>query len=288
MKTKRKGLTLVEVIIASAILAAVIVMAMTVLHSTSHTAASGQVMSQLEQRGNRVLNFCREQMSTASFTHPTYTNLGMVPGSANTAIAYQVCGPAVAGATGAVTLQFGYPDPSAPGTFGATLACFVRFEADSILKESSGAGSAAPAANWTNPLLPAFPALGPDRVVVANVDVNGNGNQGDTFVVGRLMKYVVNEATGVVVGRERLDDNVILMVAGGPGAFNGDMDGDGTADLLFCFTDATGKPDVTLTGATASGLQVNVWHAAPDDTGKLYIVRNNKLLIHLRSERKNG
>lgn len=287
MKTKRKGLTLLEVIIASAILAAVVMMAMSVVQSSSHTAASGQITSQLEQRGVRLLSFCRDQLSSASYTHPTYTNLGMVPNTNNTGIGYQVCGPATAGATGAVTLQFGYPDPSTPAVFRANLACFVRFEAQYVYKESASAITPNQAANWTSPVLPAYPSL--TDITVLNLDVNQDGDRNDTFVLGRIMKYIVDEATGAVVGRERIDDNVVFLVTGtGAGQFNGDIDGDGTVDLLFCFTNSTGVADTTLTGATAAGIQVNVWHGSMDDTGKLFILRNNKQLIHLRSERKNG
>jgi len=186
-----------------------------------------------------------------------------------------------------VALKFGYPDPAAAGNpFNTNLACFLRFEADYVLQESSGSGSATQPADWTAPITPSYPLL---TTNVLNMDIDGNGSRGDTFVSGRLMKYIVNENTGVVVGRERLDDNVLLKVAGsGAGQFNGDMNGDGQADLLFCFTNAAGTPDTTLTGATASGLQINVWHGCVDDTGKLFILRNNKLLIHLRTERKNG
>jgi len=285
MNRKQAGLTLVEVIIASAILSAVVLMAMSVLFSTSRTAASGQVMAQLEQRGNRILGFCRDQMSTASFKHQTFTNLGIVtsPNSYNSAIAFQVCGPAVVGPTGAATLQFGYPDPRVPNqTFNANLACFLRFEADTVYQESSGSPAATQAANWTSPGLPAFSPL---TTVVLNQDVNGNGSQYDTFVCGRIMKYVVDETTNTVIGRERLDDQVLLRVSGtGPGAFSGDVDADGQVDLLFCFASSAGVADTGLTGATGSGILINVWHGSLDDTGKLFILRNNKSLIHFRQE----
>lgn len=299
MKNRRAGLTLLEVIIASAILAAVVMIAMSVLFSGSRTAASGQRLSELEQRGNRTLAFCREQLSTASFTHPTYTNLGIVPSSVNTGLGYQVCGPAVVGPTGNATLTFGYVDPripvnSATQPVDPTLACFLRFEADTVYKESSSAPNATQAAAWTSPALPAFPALPTSDatkliVRVLDMDINGNGTRAETFVSGRIMKYVVDEATNTVVGREKLDDQVLLAVTGsGAGAFGGDIDLDGQPDYLFAFTDLTGTVNTTLTGATASGLLLNVWHGCLDESGKRFLIRNNRQLIHVRTERKNG
>lgn len=299
VKKRAAGLTLLEVVIASVILVAVVAVAMSILFSGTRTATNGQLMSQLEQRGNRTLTFCREQMSTASFTHPTYTNLGIVPGTANTAIGYQVCGPATVTQSGTATLSFGYVDPripvnSATQPVNPVLACFLRFEADTVYMESSAAPAAAQAANWTNPALPAYPALptnDPTQLIVRvlNMDINGNGTRSDTFVSGRLMKYIVDETSGTVVGREKVDDQVILALSGaGAGAFGGDVDLDGQPDLLFAFTDSTGAVNTTLTGATASGLLLNLWHGCVDESGKRFILRNNRQLIHLRTERKNG
>lgn len=297
MKMRRNaGLSLIEVVIASAILVAVVAIAMSVLFSGTRTAASGQLMSQLEQRGVRTLAFCREQMASAAFTHPTYTNLGIVPGTSNTAIGYQVCGPATVQTTGTATLTFGYVDPRIPVNAATqpvnpVLACFVRFEADTVYMESSASASASQIANWTSPSLPAYPTLPSTDttqliVKVLNMDINGNGTRTDTFVSGRIMKYIVDEPTGAVVGREKLDDQVVLAL--NAGAFSGDVDLDGQRDYLFAFTDSTGAVNTALTGATASGMLLNLWHGAVDENGKGFILRNHRQLIHLRTERKNG
>ncbi len=293
---KNAGLSLIEVVIASAILVVVVAIAMSVLFSGTRTAASGQLMSQLEQRGNRTLAFCREQVSAASFTHPTFTNLGIVPGTALTAIGYQMCGPATVQTTGTATLTFGYIDPRIPVNAATqpvnpNLACFLRFEADTVYMESSTAPAASQIANWTSPALPAYPALPASdptqlTIKVLNMDINGNGTRGETFVSGRLMKYIVDETTNFVVGREKLDDQVILALSGG--AFSGDVDLDGQPDYLFAFTDATGAVNTALTGATASGLLLNVWHGCLDQDGKKFLLRQHRQLIHLRTERKNG
>jgi len=220
--TRRAGLTLVEVIIASAILATVVAITMSVLTSGSRTASNGQLLSQLEQRGNRTLAFCRDQMSTAAYTSPTITTLGMVPGTFNTAIGYQVSGPATVAPTGTPTLVFGYVDPRigvdpVVQPVNPILACFLRFEADTVYLESSASQVPIQAADWTTPALPPYPILpssDPTQLIVRtlNMDVKGNALRTGTYVSGRLMKYVVDTTANVVVGREKLDDQVILAV----------------------------------------------------------------------------
>jgi len=313
---RRSGLTLIEVIIASAILAIVVAITMSVLTSGSRTASSGQLLSQLEQRGNRTLAFCRDQMSTAAYTHPTFTTLGMVPGTFNTAIGYQVSGPATVGPTGTPTLVFGYVDPRIAvdpvvQPVNPNLACFLRFEADTVYLESSASPMPTQAGNWVSPALPAYPVLpssDPTKLIVRtlNMDIKGNGLRTATYVSGRLMKYVVDMLAGTVVGREKLDDQVILCVSGtGPGDFAGTINqtpdgsnvggiGSGLAtgvilpDLLFVFTDSNGVPQPGMTGANANGLLINLWHGCIDEDGKRFLLRNNRLLIHIRAELKKG
>jgi prepilin-type N-terminal cleavage/methylation domain-containing protein len=326
MNKNRRGMTLIEVLIASAILSIVVAIAMSVLTSGTQNATSGQLMSQLEERGNRIQAFCRDQLSTAAYTHPTYTNLGIVPASFNTAIGFQMSGPANAASTGTPTLTFGYVDPRIKvdpvvQPVDPTLACFIRFEADTVYMESAASPSATQAANWIAPGLPAFPTIpvstlgDPSQLIVRvlNMDVNGNGSKTDTFVSGKLMKYVWDEANNVLIGREKLDDQVILRVnssAAGDfaGSINETLDPVSgtlkkvnglprssnpaipvlTPDYLFMFTDINGAIDPSLTGATAYGLMVNVWHGCIDQDGKHFILRNSRQLIHIRTELKGG
>ncbi|HLY08033.1 MAG TPA: prepilin-type N-terminal cleavage/methylation domain-containing protein [Planctomycetota bacterium] len=305
MKKRTAGLTLLEVLIASAILAVVVGITMNVLFSGTRTAASGQLMSQLEQRGNRDLEFFRDQVSTARFNPAAYVYLGIYPGSNNTAIGYQVFGTPTVPTTGTPTTTFGYVDPRVPVTdtinkpVNTNLSCFVRFEADTVYLESSASLVPTQAVNWVGALAPqppAYPVLpgslsqDPSYLVlkVLNMDVNGNGNRTDTFVSGRLMKYVVDITSGAVVGRERLDDQVILAVNGpGAGAFQGDVDGDTIPDYLFCFTNAAGTAIPALTAQTGSGLLINLWHGCLDQDGKRFLLRNNRQLIHFRTELQN-
>lgn len=286
MKNSKAGMTLIEVIVASAILGVVALMAMTILTTSTHLGSNGTRMSEVEQRGNRLLNYLHDELSTAQFTSASFTSpaLGIVSTSNNTALVYQVTGPATGTATGNMTLTAGYPAPQTQ-TVDPTLACVLRFEADTVFMESAAAGPLpAQAATWTNPsnLFPTLPPLpfSNGSPYILNFDLDGNHSLNDVFVQGRIMKYIVNSAGPVMV--EQLDGDVILKVSGSnPGQFQGDMDGDGKADLLFTYLDATGAP--TATYATAAGIQINVWHGRPDDTGKAFILRNNKMTIHFRN-----
>jgi prepilin-type N-terminal cleavage/methylation domain-containing protein len=70
MKTKysrRSGLSLLEVVIAMAILSAVMFMAYSVLFSTSTTAARGEMTAALEARGKKVVEFCKSDFYDARF-----------------------------------------------------------------------------------------------------------------------------------------------------------------------------------------------------------------------------
>jgi hypothetical protein len=292
MKRKDAGMSFVEVLIASVIFVVVVSIAMTILHSTSKTAANGSLMTQLEQRSVRTLTFCQDQLSTAAFTYAGCpTVLGIVPNSSNTAFGYQLCGPAsnVLPSGSAYTMRFGYPD-SLTAVFNTNLVCFIRFEADTVLQESSASAfTPAQFADWTTPVLRSYPTLGSAATKIIDMDLNKNGNRTDTFVRGKIMKYLWDKAAVALVASERLDDMVLLRVtSNAAGAFAGDVDGDGTPDPLFTFLTEAG---VAITDNasidSAARVQINLWHAIEDENGKSYITRNNKLVIHLRTERKN-
>ena len=293
MKRKDAGMSFIEVIIASAILVAVVSVAMAILHSTSRTAANGNLITQLEQRASRTLTFCQDQMSTAAFTYAACpTVLGIVPNTSSTAIGYQLCGPAtgVLPTGKAYTMSFGYPDPGSYLVFNTDLVCFLRFEADTVFQESSfGAITPTQAVDWTSPVLRNYPVLDGTVTRVLNMDLNKNGTRSETFVRGRIMKYLWNKTTGALVNTERLDDLILLRVnSTAPGDFSGDVDGDGASDPLMTFmTEAGAVIADNASIGSAARVQINLWHAVEDDNGKSFILRNNKLVIHLRTERLN-
>jgi hypothetical protein len=302
MRRKNAGLSLLEVLIASTILVGVVAAAMVILHSTSRTAANGSLLAQVEQRSNRTLTFIQDQMATAAFFYPgSNALLGIVPGYTSTAFGYQLSAPptGLLPNGGAYVKVYGYPDPTL-GTMNDKLICYIRFEADTVYKESSASTVAATQAlNWSLPINPSinkpnqsrnYPTLDSTVTTTLNMDLNkgfnGNGNRTETFVSGKIWKYLWNTSTNKVVATERLDDLVLLRVnSAAPGDFTGDIDGDGTPDPLFTFYDAAGA--VTTSSPSAVRLQVNLWHAVLDDSGKSFLLRNNKLIVHLRSDLMN-
>lgn len=316
MKNRRAGTSLLEVLIASAILVIVVAVTMSILSSGTSTASTGRLQSELEQRGNRTLAFLRDQISTAALTQTAYTKLGMGPwgaGSQYTAIGYQISGQTNVPATGQMphsNISFGYPNPfsSVVDTTATNLsqpvvptyACFIRFEADTVYKEGPLAPDPVQATNWTDPALPNYPSLVDDPgqsnlvVKILNMDIDGDGARNTTYVSGKLMKYVINETLSTnpaacVVAREKLDDQVIMCVNGAaPGDFTARMDSTLGTHYLICYADSTGTASPGLTLATAAGIKVDLWHGCLDQDGKRLILRNNSIFIHFRSELKAG
>jgi hypothetical protein len=312
-RTGRSGLTLLEVMIGSLILSAVVMMAMSSLMSSSTTASKGASASELEQRGLRFLGFCRDDFSIAQFTKTI--NLGGTPwvlgiplNSYSTAIAYRI--PGTRDAAGVAlpggAMAFGYTSPLSPpySGFYQDLACLLRFEAETVLKESTSSIAAVQAANWGTPFS-SYPTL-VDKTL--GLDLNGDGNRTDTFVSGKIVRYIL-APSGSAVGtghpamtwngvtqsplllpREVLSDEVVLRVnSTSPGDFLADFDGHATSpasaiDALFRFVDSSGSVDGTLVdnsnvATTGKGVLIGVVHAKPDTTGKGYIVRKNSLLV---------
>jgi hypothetical protein len=293
MRRSTAGMTLLEVMIAGGILVVIALMAMTMLQTSTHIGSNGTRISEIEQRGNRLLNVLHDELPSAQFTSTTYPPtsgtapaLGMQTSYNNTAIVYQLTGPSAGGPTGTMTLSSGYRSPITK-TFDPMLAVVLRFEADTVYLESSGASfSPTQFAPWPN-FQQAYPTLTDPRqnsslkFHILNIDIDGNGSRADAFVQGRIMKYVIN-SLGLPIEREQLDGDVILKVSGsGAGQFTGDVAGDGKPVYLFSYLDGTGAP--TSTFANAVSLQINAWHGRPDDTGKGFILRNNKMVVHFRN-----
>lgn len=320
MRKRTAGVTLVEVIIASVILAAVCLVAFTTLFSSTSIASKGAIVSKLEERGVRFLSACRDDLSAAQLSQsialggsPANFSLGIpsaTPNSFNTAVAYRIPGNrnASGGATPSLTVVYGYNSPFTKTTpavdtgFYQDLACVIRFEGEEILQEGTSTPAVAQAANWGTPF-PAFPLLSLKRF---NLDLNGDGDRTDSFIRGKVVKYVVaplgsyvgTAHTAIVLNgtalppnllsREVLSDNVVLRAnSGSAGDFNADLEGHGTptnSGLIFGFLDpATGQLNRTITSSpAASGIQIQIWHGDFDDTGKNFFFRKNSALIHFR------
>jgi prepilin-type N-terminal cleavage/methylation domain-containing protein len=319
MKSRKAGLTLLEVLIASAILSAVALLAFVTLFSSTSLATKGSISSRLEQRGIRFISACRDDMSAAQFSqsialggNPANFSLGIpggTPNSYNTAVGYRVPGNRNAsGATNAtLTVVYGYGSPfrqvapAVDGGFYQDAACVLRFEADEVFREDGSGLAVTQAANWGAPF-PAYPALTVSSVAF---DLNGDGDRTDAFVRGKIVKYVLAPTGSYLAGahaplqlngtampsnllsRETMSDNVMLRVnSSAAGDFNADLDGHGATNsgVIFGFADpVTGVLNRAITSSpNAAGIQITIWHGDYDDTGKRFILRKNGILIHFR------
>jgi len=310
-RSGRCGLTMIEVMIASVILAAVVMMAMASLMSSSSAATKGAAASELEQRGLRFIGFCRDDFSVAQYTNTINLGstfaLGIPVNSYNTAVAYRTPGnrDASGNALTGGAMTFGYTSPlSAYPGFYQDLACTIRFEAETVLKESSTSIAAAQAANWGTPF-PSYPTLVSKTL---GLDLNNDGDRTDTFVSGKIVRYIFapsGSAVGtghpaiklngitqspLLLSREVLSDEVLLRVnSTAAGDFLCDFDGHATTptsaiDALFRFVDSSGSADGAVVDSSnvavlGKGILIGVIHAKPDTTGKGYFVRKNSLLV---------
>lgn len=268
-RTKRAGMSLLEVSIASIILVLVVLMTLSVMIAASGTAAKGAIGSDLEARGRAFIDFCKSQFMTARFLELS---------GYNTYLRYQI--PVSQDASGRARFGYsaasGYNDPSGVGK-----ECILRFEADLAIRESSSSIITTQAANLTG--LPLLPVL---QTRVANLDVNRDGDRNDTFVRGKIIQYVRTSA-GVVESRSILSDQVMLAVASS-GRFNGDFDGSAATpaerDWLFRYVDRNGASVLSSTpGTTGVAIQATVHHGTWDDTGKNFMVRRAAEMIYFRN-----
>ncbi len=317
-KNSNSGLTMIEVIIGSAILSVVMIITLDVVFVGTNAAVRSGITSALEHRGRKLLSeFGNDVLDarykldrvnkTASLQSP---NSWAVPGvtgnelgiySNNTEIRFIV--PVTqdpAGVTlipGQVAWGYRYPGSIHPvGDLGfrQDLACYIRFEADLVYRESAGSPQVlVQPASWVAPF-PALPDLSNPLVteMILNIDVDKNGSMNDTFVHGKLRKYIV-APTGhpsLTAGQtdplsvEGLDDDVILKVSSGT-QFNGSMDGTAGSGLLFQFVDKSGVPAMsgTVPSSTATALVLTVWHGALDDRKKDFWLRKATQTIHFRA-----
>jgi len=272
--TKNAGLTLIEVVIAAVILTAVVLMTLAILTTSTSAATKATLTGDLETRGRQFVDFCRNQFAWGRFRDPSGVHtLGLY--SDNTEIRYQI--PVNQSPGG--NLEYGYTSRVGFEPAGVGRACAIRFEADTILKESAASPSATQPASM--PPLPPLPALATE---IMNADLNKDRDRLDTFVRGRIRLYVVDAAGSGILSRGSLGDCLVLAVTGA-NRFNGDMDGNAsTPDLLFRYVD---KNDAAVLGPTpGSGsvaVVVTAWHGNWDDLKKGFLVRRNTEKINFRN-----
>lgn len=261
---RRRGLTLIETVVTTALLVAVTGMAFQILVGTSSAAVRGTLTGDLESRGKAVAEHFRAQILTAKLvgTGPSLggTNaLGITTGRDGTEIRYQI--PVAREASGNVLYGFTHA-VGEDDAEGEDWMCVLRFEADGVLKESaSSADGAQPAPGWGGDF-PAPASLGSDAVEVLDLDLNGDGDTADTFVRGRLRRYVVTP-DGDFASVESLSDQVLLRVESG--SFYSSPTG---TDRLFSYL-----PSGAASAGAANEAVITVWHGTLDDDRKSLLSR---------------
>ncbi len=280
----RGGFSLIEVMIAGAIMAFISIAAMTVVMSASNAAAKNTLTGELETRGRDFVERCRSQFLTARFRDSANDTLGLYINQ--TFLWYQL--PVAVNNTGSSAWGFsrdiGFNDTDAVGR-----SCVLRFEAETVLRESASASIATqPAGGPTGLVLPALPAL--EYPTPRNIDINRDGDLLDTFVRGRVMQYIL-DASQAVVTKAVFSNDVMLAVTGG-NQFNGDFDGLTSTladqDFLFRWVDKDGATYISdwPNSAVDNGgraVVVSVWHGTYSDDGKMFYVRRTSEAIRFQN-----
>ena len=279
VRSRRSGTTLVEVLIASAILAGIMLLALMVMMNASSTANESTITGDLEYRGRQMLERCRAQFMTARFRSIDNLEDEMGQHVNNTMIWFQV--PVNASNKGA--LRYGYSRAIGLNEeAGYGKSCILRFEAETVIRESSAAGTTAQAVGGPATALPALPTLSEDQI--RDIDINKDGDLLDTFVRGKIMQYVMADDLSLE-SENVFADNVVLGVASS-GVFNGDVDGKtSTTDLLFYWVDGTGAVQVGQSPIDTTGrsVAISIWLGGYTDDGKSFHLRRSSEVIRLKN-----
>jgi Tfp pilus assembly protein PilV len=343
MKTNRRsGLSLLEVLIASVILVGVCIAAFATLFTATTLSSKGTAASEIETRGTRFLAGCRDDMAAAQYGGTINLGTGFALGlgvnpktpsngatSGYTAVAYQIPGNRTTNGTKKTggLVGFGYSAPTnLPGEdddgagplTGSTnyskyyeeLVCYLRFEADTVFKESSSSLDATQSLDWdtgTQRYFTPYPALvNPSSSNLPNQilskDLNGDGDMTDTYVRGKIVKYVftpkytpftdpasvtphpvyTNHGSGVTINgqamypvllsREVVTDMVMLRVnSTTAGDFYCDFDGHSPSlhsdlDAIFRYVGPSGGVDEAMVGQPSGTNPLTVTPSPIDST----------------------
>ena len=279
---RQSGTTLVEVVIASVILAALVAMAMMVMMTASDTANEATITGDLENRSRQMLERLRSQFMTARFRDSSImpaTLDGMGLYLNNCLLKYQV--PVNVQADG--VLRYGYSTKiGLSEEVGFGKFCVLRYEAETVIRESVNAPSTAQAADGPVATLPAQPALVEDEI--RNFDINKDGDLRDTFVRGKIMQYILF-SDDTVETENILADNVLLAVRGS-GDFRGDFDNNATtSELLFRYVKSDGDTWVDPHPNETEGraLAINVFFGGYTNDGKSFHVRRASETIRFKN-----
>ncbi len=287
-----RGTTLIEVAIASAVLAIMVALVMLIFHNAQTQGKNTSIDGELTSRGRMITAYMRHQVAYARFafsaTLPTAAPFGGVTfnggtAQSHTAIRYQV--PIITSA-GVKTYGSVVQDPFVPIANGYHE---IAWQANLILRESSGAP--APSTGTYN-----VPTGTEVRIV--NRDLNGDGDQDDTLGLGNMIFRTFDATVPAnLMHTARMDDYVLLrLLPGSTTAWDGlvksttvGIDPDNVAltvfqrDPIFMLMNDTTEVLNTQTDGSMRKLRVNVWHGNFDDRMRILIMRQDEEDVRLEN-----
>ncbi|MBI4566377.1 MAG: prepilin-type N-terminal cleavage/methylation domain-containing protein [Planctomycetes bacterium] len=271
MRSRKQGLTLLEVMIATAVLAVMVGLAFMV-HASGMTAADeARTRADLTVRGRMAIDRVRQELQFARIVSIENDIAGPPAYHDHTGVRYQVA----MGIVGGVPL-YGYRTGDASQAMVAGRSATIRFVADEVVRE--------PNAPAPIVILPAIPAgLKVHRV---NYDVNGDGDLDDLFYLGNLVLQFI-DASGTVDPSKDTKIAGKLAVRSQPGLaqdLDGDVNGDGVDDPMFIMLDADNNevPNLAASAATRK-VRVTLYHAYLDTRRKKLLISRNQEEIRLEN-----
>lgn len=264
----RKGFSLIELMVVTAILAIIFVILYSIIAFSTSVAASGTVSSDLEARVRTCLDYCKREFQmakisgTSSGTWEGNNLLGVIAGTSDTEFRYQI----PVNRLGDGTLQFGYTDSMEDDTGAIGWACVLRFVPEKMLQESASAPTVtSPATDWTSVTEPTL------ETTVLGLDVNGDGDKADTYLLGKIVRYVIDMDTPAISTESGLADRVLLRW-------------DTTDSTYYAsLTDATPLFAYHPDGGSSKGTAVGVMMGMYDYLQKAYMAREGTEVMKFRN-----
>lgn len=256
-QTSRSGLTMIEVMIAGAILSAVILVTLTIMVRVSNDAQTARVDDHNSFRAQELLSRVRREIEFAKLKEILNNH---------TTLRFQI--PVDHDGDGDVTdaggaTEFGYFNVASQQTLNA--ACELTTEVEFVMRETNG------------PTL----SLGVQEQLY-DMDLNRDGDTTDVFVSVRL-KMQIQDAGGVATFVAYIDGGLLL--APKPSAltqYDGDVDGDGVNDPLFLVADYSGGEVLNAQiSQAARRLAIRSFHGGFASDGRIFMLRKNVDLIRL-------
>jgi Tfp pilus assembly protein FimT len=269
MKTNlRRGLSLLEAVIASAILAVMVLGTYTLYSSGMSASEEGSIRNGLDNRCRQTLDRLREELQLCRVLAVNNNFIAAPVYLDHTGIQFRV----PMGVVGGVA-TYGYRDGSNVQAPVLNRSAILRFVVSEQVRENLGV--------FLTSRLPAIPP-GTTQTTM-NWDLNGDGDRTDVWVFGRI-ELVFVDAAGVITGTRSIIEGICLKgTTAFPQDLDGDVDGDGIADPLFTALDGLGVEVTNATITNARKLRASVIHAHLDQRRRRLIFRRASEEIRLEN-----